>query len=472
MRRVQQWLIGLAILGMWALAVEKGVLADSPKAQKQSTSPATQDDEYYELFRTLADVIDQIERNYVTPVDRKELLRAAIEGVLRKLDPHSNYIPPEQLDRFRTELESRFGGVGIQVTMEKGRLKVISPIVGSPAYRAGVIAGDEIIEIAGKPVQGMSLDEAVRLMKGPPGTKVSFKVLHPGEKEPVEITVTREIIRLETVLGVRRNEQDQWEYFLDPQRGIAYVRITAFGPETAQELRRVLTRLTADPKFRALILDLRFNPGGLLSAAVEVCDMFISSGRIVSVRDRHGRERVWEAKTPGTLKDFPMVVLVNRFSASASEIVSACLQDHHRALIVGERTFGKGSVQNIIELEGGRSALKLTTASYFRPSGKNIHRHPGDKPSDPWGVMPDEGYRIRMTNQELLALLRHRREVAIVRPHHKPDKPSSGSQDDNKDSPPSEESPSEEEKFVDRQLEKAVEYLIQRLEKSSTTARK
>ncbi len=491
-----------------AAGPEKTAPGKKPSAPKSSAKD-DKDEEYYELFRTLADVIDQVERNYVTPVDRKELLEAAIQGVLQKLDPYSNYIPPEKIDRFRTELESKFGGVGIQVTMENGHLKVISPIVGSPAYRAGVIAGDEIVEIEGKPVRGMSLDDAIRLMKGPPGTSVTFKVLHPGQRKPVTITVTREIVRLETVLGVRRDDQDRWEYFIDPEHGIAYIRLTAFGPETARDLRQVLSQLTKDPRFRALILDLRFNPGGLLSAAVRICDMFLPEGKIVSVKDRHGRERVWRAKGPGTFKHFPMVVLVNRYSASASEIVSACLQDHGRALIVGERTWGKGSVQNVIQLQGGRSALKLTTAAYFRPSGKNIHRHPGAKPSDTWGVMPDKGYRLRMSDAELRALVRHRRQVDIVRPHTKPaavkkepaGKPSEAkadgeeqNQDANKQDKPKQSKPKQgkneqgkkdsgqtaqdetkpdaETKFVDRHLQKAIEYLIQQLQKQSATAKK
>lgn len=476
---------GLVLVWIVVLVFPLGTSAAGPEKAKPQKSPppktSQQDEEYYELFRTLADVIDQVERNYVTPVDRKELLEAAIRGVLQKLDPYSNYIPPEKIDRFRTELENKFGGVGIQVTMENGHLKVISPIVGSPAYRAGVIAGDEIVEIEGKPVRGMSLDDAIRLMKGPPGTSVTFKVLHPGERKPVSITVTREIIRLETVLGARRDEQDRWEYFIDPEHGIAYIRLTAFGPETARDLRQVLSQLTKDPRFRALILDLRFNPGGLLSAAVRICDMFLPQGKIVSVKDRHGRERVWRAKGPGTFEHFPMVVLVNRFSASASEIVSACLQDHHRALIVGERTWGKGSVQNVIQLQGGRSALKLTTAAYFRPSGKNIHRHPGAKPSDTWGVMPDKGYRLRMSDAELRALVRHRRQMDIVRPHHKPspkkDKPKDQAEqgDNDSDKPPQQpesSQPKQEKKFVDRHLQKAIEYLIQKIKEQTATAKK
>ncbi len=486
--------IGRKLL-VWAVALililPGGVKAAGPDKKSASQKPAAkkaekQEEEYYELFRTLADVIDQVERNYVTPVDRKELLEAAIQGVLQKLDPYSNYIPPDKIERFRTELESKFGGVGIQVTMENGHLKVISPIVGSPAYRAGVIAGDEIVEIEGKSVRGMNLDDAIRLMKGPPGTPVTFKVLHPGERKPVTITVTREIVRLETVLGVRRDEQDRWEYFIDEEHGIAYIRLTAFGPETARDLRQVLSQLTKDPRFRALILDLRFNPGGLISAAVRICDMFLSQGKIVSVKDRHGRERVWKAKGPGTFEHFPMVVLVNRFSASASEIVSACLQDHGRALIVGERTWGKGSVQNVIQLQGGRSALKLTTAAYFRPSGKNIHRHPGAKPSDTWGVMPDKGYRLRMSDAELRALVRHRREVGIVRPHHKPspkeEKPQNEAEGKEKEKKPADDKPQakqpetpepkEEKEFVDRHLQKALEYLIQKLQEQTTTAKK
>jgi len=248
---------------------------------------------------------------------------------------------------------------------------------------------------------------------------VSITVVHPGTRAKETIRLTREIIHVETVLGDRRKEDDSWDYMIDHQERIGYVRLTGFSRDTASELQRVIEGLRLQG-MRALILDLRFNPGGLLRSAVEISDMFVSEGVIVSTEGRNSPKRTWKAHRPVTYDDFPMVVLVNRYSASASEIVAACLQDHQRAVIMGERTWGKGSVQNLIELENGRSALKLTTAAYQRPSGKKIHRFPDDTEEDTWGVTPDEGFELRLGDSEIVGLLRYRRERDIVRPHPAP----------------------------------------------------
>lgn len=449
----RRWLWIPLLLLCPALAFPAAVLADTePIAAPGPTRPASeQDDEYYELFRTLVDVMHQVEQNYVEPIDRKELLQAAIRGVLQKLDPHSNYIPPEKINEFRTSIENEFGGVGLQVTIERGQLTVISPIYGAPAHRAGVLAGDRILDIEGTSTKGMSLDEATQLLKGRPGTRVSFTVFHPATGRTEKITVVREVVRIETVLGDTRKPNGEWDFMIDHQQKIGYIRMTAFGRETASDLRRAIQQLQKEG-LRGLILDLRFNPGGLLSAAVDVSDMFISQGRIVSTRDRNGRERTWEATQPGTLGDFPLVVLINRYSASASEIVSACLQDHGRAVIMGERSFGKGSVQSVIELGGGESALKLTTASYHRPSGANIHRFENMTEADTWGVTPNEGFRIDLTDSELLQLVDFRRDRDILRtPGQEPplEAPEPGQRTAPRVSP----------NFVDRQLQKALAHL-------------
>ena len=212
------------------------------------------------------------------------------------------------------------------------------------------------------------------------------------------MTITREWVHVETVLGDRRKSDDSWDFMLDHDKHIGYIRLTAFSRDTAQDLKKALVELRKEG-LKGLILDLRFNPGGLLNSAIEVSDLFIAKGRIVSTKGRNTPERVWDAQKEGTFEGFPMAVLVNHYSASASEIVSACLQDHKRAAVIGERTWGKGSVQNVIELEGGKSALKLTTASYHRPSGKNIHRFPDAKETDEWGVMPDAGYEVRLSRR-------------------------------------------------------------------------
>jgi carboxyl-terminal processing protease len=369
----------------------------------------------YELYELLVDTLDQVQRNYVKEVSRRELVEAAIRGVLSELDPYSAYIGPRHLDQFRTAVDSKFGGIGIQISMENGSLHVLSPLVGTPAYRAGVLAGDRITEIDGKSTKGIELEEAVRRLKGKEGTQVTLTVLHQESAEPEKITITREIVRVPTVLGDHRKKDDTWDFMLQREKGIGYVRVTAFSGGTARELRKALQQLQTE-NLGGLVVDLRFNPGGLLRSAIEVSDLFIAKGRIVSTkgRDSGGPERVWDAHEKGTFENVPMVVLVNRYSASGSEIVAACLQDHKRAVVMGERTWGKGSVQNVIPLEGGRSALKLTTASYRRPSGKNIHRFPGAGSDEEWGVRPDEGYALRLPNQEMMALIRDRRKRDVI----------------------------------------------------------
>lgn len=391
---------------------------DSSTEPATSPAAAAESDQYYELFSVLVDTLDQIERNYVKPISRRELIEAAINGALSKLDPYSNYIAPEEVARFRTSVESQFGGIGIQITVDDGKLKVLSPLVGSPAYRAGVQSGDTISEIEGLPTGDMTLEEAVRKLKGEVGTTVTVTLVHAGQTEPKKVTLTREIVHLETVMGDTHSADDHWDYMLDPVEKIAYIRVTTFSRDTVDELRKALEKLKADG-MRGLVLDLRFNPGGLLTAAIEMSDLFISAGKIVSTEGRNSEPRVWEAHADGTFEGFPMAVLVNHYSASSSEIVAACLQDHGRAIIVGERTWGKGSVQNVIELEGGRSALKLTTASYLRPSGKNIHRFPDAKESDEWGVMPNDGYEVKLRENEMREMVASRRLRDILPVHER-----------------------------------------------------
>lgn len=411
------------------------------KAAQEKQKQDKEKQEEFELLELFADTLDQVERNYVKEVTRRRLMEAAIRGMLRELDPYSNFIAPEQFDRFKVEVENEFGGVGIQVSAEDGHLRVISPLVGTPAYRAGVMAGDLIVEINGESTKEITLDDAVRLMKGPVGTSVTLKVIHLNAVDPETVTLKRENIRVETVLGDLRNPDDSWRWMFDEEQKIGYIRITGFGRHTAEDLQKVVQQL-ADQKLRGLILDLRFNPGGLLSSAIEVSDLFVAKGRIVSTEGRNVESRTWDAEEKGTFEGFPMAVLVNRYSASASEIVAACLQDHGRAVIVGERTWGKGSVQNIVELEGGASALKLTTAGYHRPNGKNIHRYPNAKDSDDWGVMPNDGFEVKLNAKDMSQLIAQRRQKDIVRK--------------NGDAPPDADA---DANFVDLQLQKALEYI-------------
>ena len=386
----------------------------------QSARAATAEDEYFELMKLFVDTFEQIDRNYVKPVDRRELMEAAMRGMVLKLDPHSSYIDTSDLKQFNESVEQEFGGIGIQVTVEPRtrQLMVMVPIPGTPAYKAGLRAGDHIIEIDDKPTadfaEGREMQSAVKLMRGKPGDNVKLKIQHKDDAEPITLEVTRAIIKTPTVLGDHYDKDGNWSYFVEGEDKIGYLYLTSFGRNSAEEIHDSLERLKKDG-MKGLILDLRFNPGGLLSAATTISDYFIESGVIVSTKGRNTDEQVYKAKKSGTYSGFPMVVLVNHGSASASEIVSACLQDHKRAIVVGERTYGKGSVQNVIELEGGKSALKLTTASYHRPSGKNIHRFPKATEKDEWGVMPDEGFEVKFTDKETEKLFEAIRERGTFR---------------------------------------------------------
>jgi carboxyl-terminal processing protease len=424
---------------LWALVL---VLLVSPAGAQDAEQDAeaekkSDSDEYYELMQVFVDTFEQVERNYVRDVDRRKLMEAALRGMLRELDPYSSYIPKEELARFNQTVNQEFGGIGIQVQPDPKtrRILVISPLPDTPAYRAGVRAGDIVTEVEGFDTQNMPLSRAVELIKGPPGESVSIRVRHQGDSDDEELKIDRAIIKVKSALGDRFNKDGGWEFMLDDEDKIGYVRLTQFGRQSAQELAVTLQDLT-EKGMKGLVLDLRFNPGGLLSQAVRVSDLFIESGMIVSTEGKNTEPRPFSATKPGTFAGFPMVVLVNRFSASASEIVSACLQDHDRAVVVGERTWGKGSVQNIISLESGASALKLTTARYMRPSGKNIHRFPDSKPEDEWGVHPNDGLEVKFSRQELRDYDKYRRARDVLK-----------------------EGDSPESEFKDRQLDKALEHL-------------
>ena len=410
--------------------------------EQPAATPETPPDEYYELMRVFVDTFEQIDRNYVKSVDRRELMEAALRGMLSKLDPYSDYISPGDLEHFTEAVEQEFGGIGIQVEWdeEKREIKVMTPLPGSPAYAAGIHAGDRIVEIEGQSVSefpmNRELRSAIKLLKGEAGVEVNIGVRRAEGDSVEQMTLTRAVIQLDTVLGDTRATDGTWNFMLDDEQKIGYIRLTHFTRRSAEEMRNALLVLKGQ-EMKGLILDLRYNPGGLLQSSVEIADMFIEEGVIVSTEGRNSRERKWFAKKFGTHAGFPIAVLVNGFSASASEILSACLQDYDRAVIIGERSWGKGSVQNVIELEGGDSALKLTTASYHRPSGKNIHRFPGAKDTDEWGVSPDEGFLVAFSTPE------ERQQYFINRK----------TRDVPRDEPPPETD------FVDAQLAKAVDYV-------------
>jgi carboxyl-terminal processing protease len=269
------------------------------------------------------------------------------------------------------------------------------------------------MEIEGKSTEGFTIRDAQDILKGRPGQAVSIGVLHKGDEEITTIPLVRELIKMQTVLGYQHKDDASWDFMLDQENKVGFIRLTHFSNHTADELRKALADLKEEG-VKALIIDLRFNPGGLLTQAIEISDIFVEEGTIVSTRGRNSPERSWSAHKEGTYEPIPMAVLINRYSASASEILSACLQDHERATIIGERSWGKGSVQNVIPLDGEKSALKLTTASYHRPSGKNIHRFQGAKDDDEWGVMPNEHFRHKMSQKEIKDYFEDRRSRDVI----------------------------------------------------------
>jgi carboxyl-terminal processing protease len=373
------------------------------------------------LGRSFSDVADLIERRFVNDVDRTKLWSGAVRGMLGELDdPYSQYFPPREAKEFEAELTQEFGGIGITVAPDPktNQLTIISPIVGSPAYRAGVLAGDIITRIDGKSTRDMSYEDARSRILGKPGQTVELTIERPGEKEPKAFTIRREVINVDSVLGDTHDAEDHWSFLIQRNPNIGYIRITSFGEHTVDELKAALEKLRA-AKVQGLILDLRNNPGGLVPRAIGVCDLFLPPGKpIMSIQGR-GKDNARNFDSDGGEKflDFPIAVLINHNSASASEIVAACLQDNDRAVVVGERSYGKGTVQNVIELPGREGMVKLTTAEYLRPNRENINRRPSAKEIDVWGVSPSDGLQVRLTKDEELEWLKWRHQRDVVRPH-------------------------------------------------------
>ncbi len=381
--------------------------------------------EDYELIRLFAEVVNSIDQNYVRELDakgRRELVENMIEGGLERLDPHTNYFNERELQQFRIKSKGKFGGIGISVLRDQNNkgLLVTSPIAGTPAYEAGIQPGDLITQVNGVSLESKRSSDAIELILGEPGTPLTLTVLRDGETEPVQVPLKRATIEVPTVVGDVRKTSDQreWDFFIDKDKKIAYVRVLEFDEPTSAELRKVLEELQVQG-IKGLILDLRANPGGLLKSAVEISDMFLSEGAIVSTHRRRSEDNeTFSAKRGNDLMepaaDHPIAVLIDHFSASASEIVAAALQDHHRATIIGERSYGKGSVQSFHPLEGRKTALKITIASYWRPSGKNIHRFPEAREADDWGVRPSPGFDITLNEKERKEYFEGRRYRDIV----------------------------------------------------------
>ncbi|MFC1513079.1 S41 family peptidase [Thermodesulfobacteriota bacterium] len=327
--------------------------------QHPSISARTQDT--YKNLEIFADVLNIIQKNYVEDVDTQQVIEGAIRGMLTTLDPHSSYMKPDDFKELQVETKGSFSGIGIEITMKDNILTVVSPIEGTPAFKQGLQAGDKIVKIENEPTNDMSLMQAVKKLRGVKGSKVTISIHRKGWSDLKDVTIIRDVIPIHSVRS----------QVLEP--GYGYARITSFQSKTARDLKKALEELTEDAKLEGLILDLRNNPGGLLDQAVQVSDLFVDEGVIVSTEGRIKEQNmIFEAHADKDNHfDFPMVILVNEGSASASEIVAGALKDHKRALILGAQTFGKGSVQTIIPMADG-AGLRLTTARYFTPSGTSI----------------------------------------------------------------------------------------------------
>ena len=320
------------------------------------------ENDIYKKIDLFSEVLDKINKEYVDEVNQSEAMDAAINGVLQSLDPYSAYMSPDSFKNMQTETSGEFGGLGIEVSMEAGVVKVISPIDNSPAEEVGVKAGDYIVKIDDVQVQGKTLSEAVELMRGPVGSDIEITVRRRGERKALIFTITREIIQVASVKSEIKDDQT------------GYIRLTSFNENSSKQIKNKIKEFKKNKKIKNYILDLRNNPGGLLSQAIKISDYFLENGEIVSTKSKRKYEnRKWFAKKGDIIDGETMVILINYGSASASEIVAGALQDHKRAILVGESTYGKGSVQSIIPLEN-EGAIRLTVSKYYLPSGKSISR--------------------------------------------------------------------------------------------------
>ena len=336
-------------------------------------------DELYQKIDLFSEVLEKIKKDYVDDVDQAEVMDAAINGVLQSLDSYSAYMSPEMFNNMEAETKGSFGGLGIEVGMEAGVVKVISPIDDTPASRAGVKAGDYIILIDDIQVQGKTLMEAVNLMRGPVGTPIEITIRRRGKKKAIVLKIVREIIQVKSVTAK----------VID--NNIGYFRLTSFNENSGQQLKSKIDEIKTENEINRFILDLRNNPGGLLSQAVKISDFFLDDGEIVSTRGRNKREnRKWFAKKGDQIDGKPLIVLINYGSASASEIVAGALKDHKRAILIGEKSYGKGSVQSIIPLKN-KGAIRLTVSKYYLPSGKSISEV---------GVIPD--FEVEEENEDFV----------------------------------------------------------------------
>jgi carboxyl-terminal processing protease len=401
------WLVSLVLIAMVAFQLPRSL--------------ARRDDEYA-FVQTLIDLHREVANNYVEPIDEEKLQLGSVNGMMGELDPYSIYVPAAKEKEFENMLEGSFEGVGIELSQqENGDIQVVSPIPDSPALKAGVMAGDIILRVNGTDIKGEKIADVQKLIKGPLGSDVKLTVRHVDGREK-ELTMQRQQIVLPTIMGYRRDAGDAWDFWVSKNPKIAYIRITQFTSDTYTELKKAMDQVLPNG-MEGLVLDLRFNPGGRLDQAKAVVNLFISKGTIVVTRGLHRAEEVATASPDKALpREFPMVVLVNEHSASAAEIVAGSLKDNQRALIVGTRTFGKGSVQEIIPMQEDGGELKLTVAYYYLPSGRLVHRKKG---ATDWGVDPQ--VNIPMSEeQEQKVLLEQSREELFHKPLPLATRPTTG----------------------------------------------
>ena len=351
--------------------------------------------------------MDIIEQEYIDKPSRDKLYQAAMKGMIESLDPYSAYIPVESLKPFQAVFDQEFGGLGVSLDgpPRRERLMVVATVFDSPAYRAGILPGDVILKIDDFDSEKEEVENVSNRMRGREGTEVILTIERAGAPEPLRVAITRARIGVESVLGDRRRIDGKWEFKMEADERIAYFRIELFGEKTTSELESAVRQISGQCK--AIVIDLRDNTGGLLNAATEICDMFLNDGIMVSTLGRDRRvDEIYNAKQGTVLPDsVPMAVLINEHSASASEVLAACLQDRCRATIVGTRSYGKGSVQNVIPLDAGMAAMRLTTARYYPPSGRNIHREKNAKPEETWGVLPDAGCEVTLNDEAFKKLV-------------------------------------------------------------------
>lgn len=367
----------------------------------------------YRFFDPLVEVKHLLDTRAYRPAEAQELQNAAIIGMVEAVgDDYTVYVPPAESEDFEKELIGEYVGIGAAVNVEDGYLTIVTPLDGSPALRAGIRAGDKIVEIEGESTLGKTVDDNIDLLMGEPGVPVNVMVERDGERFAVEIV--RDHINTVQVKGIERRGENDWRFMLDEERKIAYIWLTQFTPGCAAEVRDALRQVGADKgELNGLIFDLRWNPGGVLSEAVALADMFLDEGVVVTTRSRDGDEEVDRATGAATLPEFPVVILLNRFSASASEVFSGALVDYDRAVVLGERSVGKGSVQSVIPIPSAPGAvLKITDRNYYLPSGRSIQR---TDDSAVWGVDPTPGFYVPLTLEETREVIRARQEEDIIR---------------------------------------------------------